>query len=198
MPPGGTKPEKQSTAWPEATHGEIRTARLALLLRPAACAHRTNPHSQQQQQFSEQRQSKATLWLQDKPRNKQNSLPEKLHEGSICITANSEHNRKHRPSAAWDHTHTFQCTLVTQETGVLPTNWFTYLLSGLSVAILFRKPTSSGKRQCWAMPVTPSESWALHTSSHEHDSFTAFLLTPYINTHRETKNLFETVISSVN
>lgn len=74
MPPGGTKPEKQSIAWPEATHGEIRTARLALLLRPAACAHRTNLHSQQQQQFSELRQSKAKLWLQDKPRNKQNSL----------------------------------------------------------------------------------------------------------------------------
>lgn len=164
MPPGGTKPEKQSTAWPEATQGEIRTASLALLLRLPACVRRTNPCSRQQQQFSELRQSKAALWLPDMQRKKQNGLLEGLHAlllmVSTTMSTTSQYLGSHKCSV---HTgepedRGFYSLTVIFIFKVGCQQWFSVQETCVLSA---EKITSSGERNCWAVPMPPLESWAL-------------------------------------
>lgn len=99
MPPGGTKPEKQSAAWPEARQGEIRTASLSPPETPGLCPQ--NKPAQPTAAAIFLRKTKQSCTLATRRAKRKADWP--LKKG-FCASPNAKHNHGHHFSAAEYHT----------------------------------------------------------------------------------------------
>lgn len=123
MPPGGTNPEKQSAAWPEARQGEIRTASLSLLPR---LTEQTRTASSGSNFPKEDKASSAPATRQAKE-----NAGWPLRKG-FCVSPNGKHNPERYFRVASDHM-SVQCALLAKRRIFLHEIIF---LSGLAAGIL--------------------------------------------------------------